>query len=116
MKDLFSPDRCERFIEAITYRCPTCGSTDPAADHSHPKFRGADAVDVKLVANPEDVLAAVDSVGITGHDFVELDERPAQFDSRYRDHGWHAALRRVRNDPANDLFERLSANNQRTSA
>lgn len=96
MKDLFSFERCCRFIEAIA--------------------NGSVALDTEFVAGPDMVLAAVDEVGITGHDFEQLDTSPGQFDRRYRDHGWHSALRRVRNDPANDLFERLAANNQKVSS
>lgn len=92
----FDPSRCERFIERIA-------------------GAGSLALDTDFIAEPAVVLAAVSDLGITGADFEEIDERPAQFDSRYRSHGWHIALRRVRNDGDNDLFERLDANNRKDS-
>lgn len=73
--------RCERFIEALT-----AGQLDDDAA----------------------VLAAITVHGITRADFVALDETPAMFDIHYRRNGWHAALRRVRNNGNNDLFERLA--------
>lgn len=88
----FSPSRCESFIEQLS-------ANDPA-----------------YVASSSFVLALVSEVGITGSDFIELDERPGQFDSRYDRHGWFRALRITRNgDTAEDLFERLAANNQKES-
>lgn len=39
--------------------------------------------------------------------FEELDERPGQFQPSYTRSEWHRKLRVVRNNPANDLFERL---------
>lgn len=90
----FSEERCERFIEAIS---------------------GSLAMDTEFIAEPDVVLSAVTDIGITGADFVELDERPGQFDARYRSHGWSIALRRVRNED-NDLFERIASNNERTTA
>lgn len=68
------------------------------------------AIDGPEVTEHATVLAIIDSIGITGADFIELDERPGQFDHAYHEHSWHSLLRRVRNDPTNDLFDRLSAN------
>jgi hypothetical protein len=36
--------------------------------------------------------------------FVELDERPGQFDGNYSATGWHWKLRQARNDTRNDFF------------
>lgn len=66
-----------------------------------------DDVDGPEPADADRVLAAVVRHRLTIVDFVELDERPGQFGS-YRDGTWHMALRRVRNDGASGLFERLA--------
>lgn len=89
----FDPDRCERFIEVLS-----------VVGEGFPSMLGDTLV-----------LAAVTQLGITGADFVELDERPGQFDSKYDRHGWFPALRACRNQD-NDLFERLAANNLRETA
>lgn len=47
-----------------------------------------------------DVIAVLRAHGVDAFDFVEMDERPRQFDSW----GWHPRLRRTRNDPTIDLF------------
>lgn len=82
IKDTFDHDRCVRFIDAIEGATP---------------------------ATPSTVLACVTAAGLTPSDFIELDERPGQFGS-YRDGTWHSSLRRVRNDPNGDLFDRLRKN------
>jgi hypothetical protein len=58
---------------------------------------------------PATILGLVSSLELTMADFVALDETPGEYDHRYREHRWHTALRRVRNDPTNDLFDRLNA-------
>ena len=37
--------------------------------------------------------------------FIELDERPGQFDGNYSATGWHWKLRQARNDSRNDFFD-----------
>jgi len=55
----------------------------------------------------EAILAAVTEFGITRREFTELDERPGQFDGPRDYKAWHMYLRRVRNNPDNNLFDRL---------
>lgn len=45
--------------------------------------------------------------GASYNAFVELDERPGQFQPTYTRSNWHRHLRRARNNPDNDLFDRL---------
>lgn len=54
----------------------------------------------------DEVLALMDGVPFIV--FELLDEKPGLFDGDYRQHTWHIKLRQVRNDPGNDLFDRLT--------
>lgn len=51
------------------------------------------------------VLLAIKDAGLTFSDFVALDERPGTFGSYRND--WHREVRKVRNNPTNNLFEIL---------
>lgn len=56
------------------------------------------------------VLAAVADRRIDVADFMELDERPGQYEGDYNRLTWHTKLRQVRNTAGNTLFEYLAAN------
>lgn len=53
----------------------------------------------------EQVLALMD--GVTYNVFMALDEKPGHFDGSYTRNKWHMHLRRARNNPDNNLFDRL---------
>lgn len=84
----FSYLRCEQFIDSMKALVVRFAETDD---------------DV-----PEGiVLEELHNCGVTRDDFIELDERPGQFDHKYRENQWHRLLRLARNNPDNDLFEWL---------
>lgn len=62
---------------------------------------------------PEDdeqaVLDLVNTHELTYEEFRLLDEQPGRFyiGGDYRNREWHRRLRVVRNNPSNDLFDRL---------
>jgi hypothetical protein len=45
--------------------------------------------------------------GVSVRVFQIIDEKPALFDPNYHRSDWFPTLRQIRNDPANDLFDRL---------
>jgi hypothetical protein len=55
----------------------------------------------------EFVVRVVREEGLTVADFVEMDERPVQFDSDSYGSKWFGRLRRARNDPDSRLFAAL---------
>lgn len=86
----FSIARCERFIDRV--------------DAYDSYF-----TDDRIILG---VLAAVTDHELTMADFIELDERPGQFGRingrDYTASNWFRNLRITRNDPTNDLFDRLA--------
>lgn len=64
----------------------------------------------------QEILEKVTEVGLNRSDFIHLDEKPGEYGYKVTPEGywakegaeWHWKLRRVRNDPDSDLFDRLA--------
>lgn len=65
-----------------------------------------DLYDQLVKAESIDEVASI-MVGATFAAFVELDERPGQFDSKYHASNWSPWLRRLRNNPESGLLDNL---------
>lgn len=61
---------------------------------------------IALAKSDQDVLAAID--GISREAFIALDEIPGFFGYKYCGVAWHHRLRHARNNPDNNLFDRLT--------
>lgn len=61
---------------------------------------------LKTATTHAEVLDIMTGVGFAT--FRALDETPGAFDPGYNSGTWFTLLRQVRNDPTNDLFERLT--------
>lgn len=92
----YSYSRCEQFINHVKALVEEHMAGDPHGGHQN-----------DMDPTPQEILNLVWEVGLTYSDFIELDERPGQFDSKYRQNQWHRLLRMVRNDPDNNLFDLL---------